>query len=644
MILSRIHAPFTALLFILIASVYAAPSGVDVSKTPQELTLDEFDQTVAEGFWWIKFYSPYCHHCKAFAPAWDRLYRKLKDKYENLHFASVNCVAQGDLCDKMDVGVYPTINLYNATKLVKNMKGIQEEDYLEIFIDKEINRDPNEATESSAPVPVKPKFGGTRTASFPTYPASSEAVNSKYPDSVDPKLVEDPADLSLPNPSGASVLLDHTDFTRRVTATRDGWFVQFYSPASKYTRNIQPAWDLMAFEAKGKLNIGQVNCQVETRLCKEAGITQFPTLKYFASSIQSEYTGLRGVGDLLQFLKRAYETHHPKELSFGEYKNLRKSDDDVTLLYLHNDYTAREDFQAFEKLAVAMIGTVDVAVSNDTKIIEDLKEDNLPALYVISKEKKVRFPEKTSSGLRDHHQLVTWAEKHRQPLVPQLTPSTYKDIFSNSKVILAILDPREEEATTSAMKELRAAAMEIQDIMAKAEREELDELRKKKQIKIDEARDKDDKGAEERASTIRVEVKGREPVSVAWIDGIFWERWVKGRYGSFDGHARVVINDERGGKFWDRTESGDILVPSRSSILETLEAVTLPSPSIKAVSLHNSVLVYLSETKENLVAHKTFYLIVVGVILFGTWYRRYYSRGTSTHRTTASEGLLGKQD
>lgn len=639
---------FTLLAAVFLFTTYAAPVE-DEKLTPPELTGENFDETTAKGIWWIKYYSPYCHHCKTFAPIWNSLYAKLKDNNDDLHFASVNCVSQGDLCSRKDVGVYPTINLYKDGLLMENQKGIKSASVMEKFIanalkefaendaKKEVSTK-TEANDGKSASPTDTKNTETKSGSFPTFPHSTEIVNTKYPDSVIPatKLSGD-----VPNPKGLSVPLDYKEFTRRVTATRNGWFIQFYSSKSRHSRDLSPAWNQLAREAKGKLNIGHVNCDVEKRLCKNANISEYPTLKYFASSIQTEYKGLRGIGDLLHFLKCAVEVHSPRSIDFLQYQQLLKGSEDVTLLYIYDHNTAMEDFQAFEKLGAAIIGTVEMAITNDTRIIGDLKEAQLPALYAISKDKSVRFPAKTSESIRKHNDLVDWATRNRLPLVPQLTPITAQDIFANSVVVLALLDPREEADTASAIKELKAVAQELQALKEKEEREELEELRKKKQLKIDEAKDKNDEAAEDRANEIVVEPTPRQPISVAWIDAVFWERWVRGRYGSYDGKSRVIINKENSGKFWDKTVSGDVLVPSRSSIMETLEAALGSSSRLSPMPLHNSVSAYISQTRETLFANSYFYFFLGGAFIVTYLYKKHHGKKREGH---ATEGLLGKLD
>jgi len=66
----------------------------------------------------------------------------------------------------------------------------------------------------------------------------------------------------------------------------------------------------------------------------------------------------------------------------------------------------------------------------------------------------------------------------------------------------------------------------------------------------------------------------RKEVGFAWVDGVFWERWIRTTYGiSIRDGERVVINDEANKRYWDNTVTGNSIVPSRTSILETLSRI-----------------------------------------------------------------------
>lgn len=631
--------------------VTAAPAPAADEEGPVELTQDNFKDQLASGdVWWIKFFSPYCHHCTAFAPTWTKLYEEFKDT-PKLKFGNVNCVTQGDLCDQEDVKAYPAITLYQDGKSVDNQRAAKTEYFRKYIQDKMQELSPaEESKETDDHDHDKEHKDGeeqspTKTeGKFPKFPTSTDEVNKEYPGVAKaPK----PSSSGTINPDGVSVELDHKDFNRRVTATRDSWFIQFYSPTSSYSRDIQPAWKHMAIKAQGQLDIGQVNCDVEKELCAEAGATEMPTLKYFASSISSEYKGLRGLGDLLQFLERAVGARTPKEITLADYRSLSKTagegeEDEVTFIYLYDKATSNEDFQALEKLAVATVGTVNIVKSSDEKLAKELEADQLPALFAVSAEKIVAYPSQSSHEIRNHDRLVSWAKENRTPLVPQMTPSNSADLFASKLVVLAILDPRDESDTRSALKELRATARELQSIMAKDQLEEIEELRKKKQLKIEEAKDKGDKKAEEEANKIRVEIGQRQRIGIAWIDGVFWERWVKSRYGSNEGYtSRVVINEESTGRYWDRNWGHGIILPSRSQILETIAEIASPRPRVYSQNLRGPIGTMMVNCRNLVLEHQFASVLLFSAVVAIVWFRR---KNASRPTGNSTEGLLGKLD
>lgn len=633
----------------LFTAVLAAPAPTpEEGDAPVDLTPDNFKDTISAGddVWWIKFYSPYCPHCVAFAPTWAELHKEFKDT-AGLKFGNVNCATFGDLCGSEDVNAYPAINLYKGgekvdTKPAKGAKFFQgyiKEQMSKLTGEGEKKEEEKKGEDKEEKKEEKPT---TVKGKFPQYPTSSDQVNEEYPGVPKPPA----ASSTGINPEGASVELDHKEFIRRVTATRDSWFIQFYSPSSPYSRDIQPAWRQMARNAKGKLDIGQVNCDVEKELCAEANADEMPTLKYFASSMSVKYTGLRGVGDLLQFLDRAVSARATKDITLADYKNLIKSasddEDDVTFVYLYDKATSSEDFQALEKLAVATIGTVNIVKSSDPKLVKELEADQVPALFSVSADKVVPYLSQSPNEIRDHGRLMKWAKDNRAPLVPQLTPSNSADIFSSKLVVLAILDPRDEQDTRTALKELRASARELQSVAAKEQQEEIAQLRKNKQLKIDEAKDKGDEKAEGEANKIRIEPKERDQVGIAWIDGVFWERWVKSRYGSSEGYtSRIVINEESTGRYWDRNWGNGIILPSRSQILETIAEIASAAPRVRAKTLRGPVESAVFGARNWVLEHQATSVVVFTVAAGLVWYRRKHLRAASG---TSTGGILGKLD
>lgn len=653
---------------VLLSTIFFIASAETVTKAsedePIELTLDNWKTHVSNGIWWVKFFSPYCHHCKAFAPTWIELYKEFKDN-KDVNLASVNCVTQGDLCNQEDIMAYPAIHLYNDAKVIDTQRS-NKRDYFKKYITDKISEIKGQSKSDEKPVDgekIEEKKDdekkddeqkadndktATPTGKFPKYQESSTIeVNKKYPGFTE---TTDQADSTSDgvNPNGQSLELDLKTFNKRVSSTKDSWFIQFYS--GRTSQDFQDSWKQVAVSAKNKLNIGQVNCDVETQLCKEVDVTETPTLKFFASSIHSEYQGLRGVGDLQQFLERATSARNPKEITIADYDKISKSDQEVTFIYLYDKATSKEDFQALEKLALATVGTVNIVKSKDEELVKKLKADQLPALIAVSAEKIVPFRAQASYEIRDHNRLVEWARENRFPLVSQLTPFNSKDLFHNRLVVLAILDPRDEGDTKIALKELKAAALELQRLEKREGHEELEEQRKKKQLKIDEAKDKGDKNAEEEAGKIRIELTKRQKIGIVWIDGIFWERWVKERYGNNEGYkSRIVINDEAAGQFWDRNWGHGIMLPSRAQIIETIEEIYSKNPRVKATRMHGKVGILAKQGRNYILEHLMLTtLSFLAVVLMVVTFRRRIMGGISTllreRGGSSFEGLLGKQD
>lgn len=68
-----------------------------VSAASLQLNSDTFSTSTASSMWLVEFFSPYCPHCKHFAPTWENiveLHGHLADS-SDFHLAQVNCIEQG---------------------------------------------------------------------------------------------------------------------------------------------------------------------------------------------------------------------------------------------------------------------------------------------------------------------------------------------------------------------------------------------------------------------------------------------------------------------------------------------------------------------------------------------------------------------
>lgn len=99
------------------------------SASAIELTPDNWDSETAGKTVFVKFFAPWCGHCKRMKPAWDALMEEFEDS-EKVLVADVDCIEAGKpLCDKVGVKGFPTIK-YGSPDDLQDYKGSRDQSEL----------------------------------------------------------------------------------------------------------------------------------------------------------------------------------------------------------------------------------------------------------------------------------------------------------------------------------------------------------------------------------------------------------------------------------------------------------------------------------------------------------------------------------
>ncbi|OLL25283.1 hypothetical protein NEOLI_005170 [Neolecta irregularis DAH-3] len=160
--------------------------------------------------------------------------------------------------------------------------------------------------------------------------------------------------------------------------------------------------------------------------------------------------------------------------------------------------------------------------------------------------------------------------------------------MQNRIVVLAALD-KANPNFEAAKKELKATALEWLDVRAAEEKAERQDQRDKKAKQVAEAEAKGNKKAIEKAKNIQVVLKPKQDVGFAWVDGVFWDRWLQTTYGI---HVKqlgmqVVVNEQDKHRYWDTTTSGGPIEIVKATIIDTIQVILSSPNKIKPKIMKN---------------------------------------------------------
>ncbi|XP_078701213.1 thioredoxin domain-containing protein 5-like isoform X2 [Branchiostoma floridae x Branchiostoma belcheri] len=248
------------------------------------LEASNFQDHVAKGLHFIKFYAPWCGHCKRLAPTWDELATTFEHE-EHLTIAKVDCTLYNSVCQDYDVRGYPTLLLFRDGDMLEKYSGGRGHAELKTYVSSKLEES-NRLWEKEA---SKPKE---------TVKIQKSGEGPKEPQG------EVPAE-----PESKVQALDSDTFNAEVS--KGITFVKFYAPWCGHCKRMAPTWDALShkFPDQPHVKIAKVDCTTagNKELCQDHKIRGYPTLILFRSEAgkQEQYSGPRDLSALHSFVRRA---------------------------------------------------------------------------------------------------------------------------------------------------------------------------------------------------------------------------------------------------------------------------------------------------------------------------------------------------
>mmetsp|Transcript_6413 Transcript_6413/g.14002 ORF Transcript_6413/g.14002 Transcript_6413/m.14002 type:complete len:214 (-) Transcript_6413:348-989(-) len=161
---------------VLLCALLAPALSQQLDSEVLSLTSDNWHKTKS-GHWLIKFYAPWCGHCKKMAPAYEQVAVKYhRAATKQVSVGKVDGTAEGSLLKSFNVKGYPTLVLLKDGRRIAVYEGKRTAEAIADFVDSHVLGDSASDATVDEPVFDVPSGGGRLRQPSRQIPADSWLV------------------------------------------------------------------------------------------------------------------------------------------------------------------------------------------------------------------------------------------------------------------------------------------------------------------------------------------------------------------------------------------------------------------------------------------------------------------------------------
>uniref|UniRef100_A0A1I7T947 Protein disulfide-isomerase A4 n=1 Tax=Caenorhabditis tropicalis TaxID=1561998 RepID=A0A1I7T947_9PELO len=328
----------------------------------------------------VKFYAPWCGHCKHLAPEYEKASSKV-----SIPLAKVDATVETELGKRFEIQGYPTLKFWKDGQGPTDYDGGRDEAGIVEWVESRV--DPNYK-------PPPEEVITLTTENFDDFISNNELV-----------------------------------------------LVEFYAPWCGHCKKLAPEYEKAAQKLKAqgsKVRLGKVDATIEKDLGTKYGVSGYPTMKIIRNGRRFDYNGPREAAGIVKYMT---EQSKPAATKLAKLKDIERfmSKDDVTII----GFFATEDSSAFEAFSDSaemlreefktMGHTSDPAAFKKW----DAKPNDIiifyPALFHSKFEPKSRTYNKAAATSED---LLAFFREHSAPLVGKMTKKNAATRYTKKPLVV----------------------------------------------------------------------------------------------------------------------------------------------------------------------------------------------------------------
>ena len=253
------------------------------SNTPVTI-LDgtNFDKEVIQSndMWLILFFAPWCGHCKAFSPEYEKAAKALKGIFK---IGAIDADKEREISGKYGIKGFPTVKFFGEDKT-------KPEDY---------------NTERKAEAILDFMLRKARDIGYKRLNGPSQGKTEKNKETHSNNDNNNKQKTGDPNNGEDVIELTDDTFDKKVFEDEGMWLIAFYAPWCGHCKKLLPEWNIAATQLRGMVKVAKVDCTAQQKLAQRYQIQGYPTIKIFApgkgDKKVEEYEGPRDSSGIVKY-------------------------------------------------------------------------------------------------------------------------------------------------------------------------------------------------------------------------------------------------------------------------------------------------------------------------------------------------------